>query len=118
MWTQDEAIALCRKVEAFAPKYGAHVALTGGTLYKYGVRKDCDILFYCIRQWDEINQDALLERMAKEGFVIGAQKGWVRKAEWNGKPIDLFFPEAYPAGDDDEYGRFIDGDVQFGEYLP
>ena len=118
MWTQEEAISLCRKIEAFSPEYGAHVALTGGCLYKEGVRKDCDILFYCIRQWPEIDETGLLGRLAKEGFAIGKRKGWVWKADYQGNPVDLFFPEAYPAGDgDDEYGRFIDGNIQFGEYL-
>jgi len=119
MWTQDEAIELCRKIEAFAPEYGAHVALTGGCLYKDGVRKDCDILFYAIRQWPEIDEDGLLKRLAKEGVAIGNRKGWVRKATYGGMPLDIFFPEAYPAGEgDDEYSAFIDGEIQIGEYLP
>lgn len=40
MWTQKEAIELCVKIEAICPKYGCHVALTGGLLYKEGERKD------------------------------------------------------------------------------
>ena len=119
MWTQEEAINLCRKIEEFCPKYGAHIALTGGTLYKDGVRKDCDILFYCIRQWDKIDETGLLERLSKEGLNIGKRKGWVWKAEYNGNPVDMFFPEAYPAGDlSDEYGKFIDGDIEFGDFIP
>src|SRR3546814_15766415 len=47
-WTLDDAVALCRKIEKIAPEYGAHVALTGGTLYKDGPRKDVDLLFYQI----------------------------------------------------------------------
>lgn len=49
-WTQEEAIQLCRLLEALAPTFGCHVALTGGCLYKDGERKDCDILLYRIRQ--------------------------------------------------------------------
>lgn len=45
-WTQSEAIDFCKKIEAICIKYGCHVALTGGTLYGDGPRKDCDILFY------------------------------------------------------------------------
>lgn len=42
VWTQREAIDLCIKLERIAPAFGAHVALTGGLLYKSGQRKDCD----------------------------------------------------------------------------
>lgn len=105
MWKMSDAIELCRKIEAFAPEYGAHVALTGGCLYKDGFRKDCDILFYCIRQWDGIDEPGLLDRLAREGVSIKERKGWVRKADWNGLPVDLFFPEAYPANGDDDYGK-------------
>jgi hypothetical protein len=53
-WTQADAIALCRKIEEHVPDAGMHVALTGGCLYKDGTRKDADILFYRIRQADEL----------------------------------------------------------------
>ena len=39
-WTQEQAIALCRKIEAVCPPFGCHVALTGGALYKDGPRKE------------------------------------------------------------------------------
>jgi hypothetical protein len=83
-------------VESVCPKYGAHVALTGGTLYKDGPRKDCDILFYCIRQLDGIDEDGLLKKLEGIGFEIGKKHGWVRKAKFEGKPIDMFFPDANP----------------------
>ena len=54
-WTQPEAIALCKDLEAFAPEYGCHVALTGGLLYKDGPRKDVDIVLYRVRQVSEID---------------------------------------------------------------
>lgn len=59
VWDQKTAIDLCSKIELICPQYGCHVALTGGTLYKEGPRKDCDILFYRIRQVDEIDHDNL-----------------------------------------------------------
>lgn len=96
-WTQKEAGAICRQFEKVAPEFGAHVALTGGLLYKDGPRKDCDILFYCIRQWDAIDEEGLLAALERLGLVIVQQYGWVRKAKWFGKDVDLFFPEAYPA---------------------
>lgn len=97
LWAQDEAIRLAKFVEEIAPKFGAHVALTDGCLYKEGRRKDIDLLFYCIRQLDEIDEDGLLDALMRHGFVIGERKGWVRKATFCGRDVDLFFPEAYPA---------------------
>lgn len=97
-WTRDQAISLCMAVEAIAPGYGAHVALTGGLLYKEGRRKDADLLFYCIRQLDRIDEEGLLAALETNiGLVVERQHGWVRKAKWMDLPVDLFFPEAYPA---------------------
>lgn len=92
-WTTDEALVLCRLIETFAPLYDAHVALTGGTLYKDGPRRDVDILFYRIRQAAGINTQGLLDMLRANGFEIGKQYGWVIKAKYEGKPVDLFFPE-------------------------
>jgi|TARA_R100000093_G_C1924607_1_gene66750 hypothetical protein len=119
-WDIIEAAEMCREIEAFCPEYGAHVALTGGTLYKDGRRKDCDILFYCIRQRDNIDEIGLLGRMRKEGFEIGVRKGWVRKAKFRGKNVDIFFPEAYPAssGQSDDYEEVSRGSHGFGCILP
>jgi len=92
---------LCREVEAICPNFGCHVALTGGLLYKDGARKDCDLLFYRIRQIDVIDIDGLFD--ALDGIGIGRLSGfgWCYKAEFQGKPIDCFFPESA----DGEYER-------------
>ena len=92
-WTQQQAINLCRLVEAICPKYGCHVALTGGTLYKIGERKDADILFYRIRQVNEIDVDGLMEAMREIGVTPGEDFGWCYKATYEGRSIDFFFPE-------------------------
>lgn len=93
-WKTVEAMNLCRLIEQIAPEYGAHVALTGGLLYKDGERKDADILFYRIRQVDQIDSLGLFAAIERE---LGVKKvggfGWCHKAEWNGKKIDFFFPE-------------------------
>lgn len=102
MWTRERAIALCIAVEAIAPQYGAHVALTGGLLYKDGERKDADLLFYCIRQVDRIDEEGLLKALERIGLIVTKQCGWVRKAKWFDLDVDLFFPEAYPAGSGEE----------------
>lgn len=103
-WTQDQAIELCRKIEAIAPKYGCHVALTGGTLYHFGERKDADILFYRIRQIAYIDVNGLMLALSDMGVCTGRDYGWCYKAHYLGKPIDFFFPDRegieYPGHDD------------------
>lgn len=92
-WTQKIAIDLCVAIEAICVPFGCHVALTGGTLYKEEPRKDCDILFYRIRQTKEIDVPGLLSALAAIGIIHTKDHGWVQKAVWDGRPIDLFFPE-------------------------
>lgn len=92
-WTLSEAVALCTVVEAICPQFGAHVALTGGVLYKEGPRKDVDILFYRIRQVEYIDTDGLMEALRAVGIEPGPDYGWCYKATLRGKPIDFFFPE-------------------------
>jgi hypothetical protein len=96
-WTQAEAIELCRLVEAVCVAQGdCHVALTGGLLYKDGPRKDCDLLFYRVRQADWINVEGLFTAL----FAIGLQRTrvpdgehFVVKATWRGRNVDCLFPE-------------------------
>lgn len=92
-WTKEEAIALCCEVEAIAPAFGAHVALTGGCLYKEGSRKDADVMLYRIRQIEKIDTDGLFYALEKIGFTGIKGFGWVFKGHYKSKPVDLFFPE-------------------------
>ena len=104
MWTQAEAIALCKQIEAIAPSFGLHVALTGGLLYKEGPRKDADILLYRVRDITplEINWTAFFKALSDQ---LGIQQdprhdyGWCKKATWQGQNIDFFNPD-----DDGSYG--------------
>lgn len=103
-WTLADAVALCVLLEAVAPHYGAHVALTGGTLYKDGPRKDADILIYRIRQIEYVDVDGLMQAFAAIGVEPGQDYGWCYKAIFHGKPVDFFFPEReggdqYPGSD-------------------
>lgn len=93
MWTQEEAIALCREVERVCPEFGCHVALTGGTLYKDGARKDLDLLFYRIRQTPKIDDAGLFAALAAIGLVKDRGFGWCHKATYRDKAVDIFFPE-------------------------
>jgi hypothetical protein len=92
-WTLQEAIALCVLLESICPKHGCHVALTGGLLYRDGPRKDCDVVFYRIRQWGCIDTEDLWPALEKVGFKLKSGFGWCFKAEFQGKPVDVFFPE-------------------------
>ena len=94
MWTTEKAIELCKVVEAIAPEYGLHVALTGGLLYKDGPRKDCDILLYRIREVNQPNWNGLWIALAGVGVVLDADFGWCKKAKWNGLDVDIFDPDA------------------------
>lgn len=115
-WVQEDALALCALIEKFAPEYGCHVALTGGCLYKEGERKDVDIMFYRIRELDEIDEAGLLQRLGAEGFTIGKRFGWVVKATlpgelpWTTANIDFFFPESTHNDDGNPY-RSPNGDL-------
>jgi hypothetical protein len=93
-WTLIDAVKVATELERIAPLHGAHVALTGGCLYKTGPRKDLDILFYRIRQVKEIDESGLLAALEDRGFELGSRYGWVQKATYDGKPVDLFFPES------------------------
>src|SRR5690554_5181244 len=87
------AVELCRKIEEFAPQYGSHVALTGGCLYKDGDRKDIDLLFYRIRQVDDIDYTGLFNALSGIGFSDCNGFGWLFKSTYAGVNIDMFFPE-------------------------
>jgi hypothetical protein len=92
-WIQEQAVDLCRKIEVIAPKYGCHVALTGGTLYHFGERKDADILFYRIRQVESVDVAGLMDGLRGIGVDPGQDFGWCYKATYEGRSIDFFFPE-------------------------
>ncbi len=94
MWTQADAIELCKVVEAVCPPYGCHVALTGGLLYKGGERKDADLLFYRIRQTQKIDDVGLFTALELVGLKKLNDFGFCVKADYKGKPLDIFFPES------------------------
>lgn len=99
-WTQSQAIDLCVKLEAIAPAYGFHVALTGGTLYKAteGPRKDIDIILYRIRQMrgqdPELDLQGFLTAIESIGIQRSKEFGWCRKCIYNHtQAIDFLLPE-------------------------
>lgn len=92
-WALEQAVALCIQIEGICPKYGCHVGLTGGTLYKPGERKDLDIIFYRIRQVERIDLEGLWMALDEIGVVEKSGFGWCHKATYHEKNIDIFFPE-------------------------
>jgi hypothetical protein len=93
-WTLDEAIPVIIKIEQIAPKVGCHVALTGSILYgNGGPKKDLDLLFYRIRQWDKIDMAGLFSGLETLGMQHISGFGWCHKAKYKERPIDMFFPE-------------------------
>lgn len=92
-WTHQQAVSLCVSIESVCPKFGCHVALTGGLLYKDGERKYLDILFYRIRQSKEIKMDGLWDALDGIGVSMKSGFGWCYKGEFESRPIDFFFPE-------------------------
>jgi hypothetical protein len=104
MWTRESGIELCIAVEEIAKQCGYHIGLTGGLLYKSGERKDLDIVVYSVRQVNP-NQDKLFRMLAQIGIQEVANYGFVVKARFLGKSIDLLFPETEKS-DDPQYGGF------------
>jgi hypothetical protein len=102
LWLQHEAIDFAAHVENYAEDYGAHIALTGGCLYKSGPRKDLDLVVYRIRQVVDIDRVGFFERLERciSGFVLVTRKPhFCMKAMLNGKEIDFLFPETENGGD-------------------
>ena len=94
-WTRQQLIELCIAIEAVCVPFGCHVAMTGGCLYKSGPRKDADVLFYRIRQHKNIDGDGLFEALARLGLNYVSGFRWCWKFEYEGKTVDLLFPEEF-----------------------
>lgn len=103
-WTLPAALDLIKQIEEVCPACGCHVALTGGVLYKDGGRKDLDLLFYRVRQ-TMLNHEALEDALAQLGIIVTSKRGWLWKAKYFVRDIDIFFPEPRDASPqtNDEY---------------
>ncbi len=110
-WIRAEGILLAREVESVCVPFGCHVALTGGVLYKDGPRKDCDLIFYRIRQVEKIDMAGLWNALAQVGLEHVGGNGWCHKAAYQGKSVDCLFPE----------GKWLDKDgveITYGSGTP
>lgn len=95
-WSVTEAVELCTLIQSVSPNHNCHPALTGGLLYKTGLRKDCDIVIYQRGDTDgvrpPINWDGLWFDLVKIGLDMNVDYGYVKKCVWRGKTVDIFDP--------------------------
>ena len=103
-WTFDSARDLIVRLEARLPEAGCHVALTGGVLYKEGQRKDLDLIIYRIRDMN-INDKVLLEVFQQCGVEVIRKYGWMYKAKYRNRGIDILIPES---GGNEKYPSTMD----------
>jgi hypothetical protein len=104
MCSQNDGIELCNILrDALAP-LGIFPALTGGLLYKNGLRKDIDIVLYRHRQQvEQFETTNIKDQLQKAGVEIIEFYGFVTKAKWNGFTVDLFNPETKEMLDGGDY---------------
>ena len=98
VWSREMAVELCTLIQGVSPPFNAHPALTGGLLYKEGMRKDCDIVIY--RRGDtggvrpDLNWDGLWKAMEAFGLRLIRDYGYVKKCLWirhdEWLPVDVF----------------------------
>ena len=105
-------MALCKILYDNLKDIGIYPALTGGLLYKEGMRKDIDIVLFRNRQElieFETTQDDIKNALSKSGVEITSYHGFVTKAKWKGITVDLFNPETKDFTDekygDDQNGK-------------
>lgn len=92
--TLEDGIELCKILHEELHSKGYFPALTGGLLYKEGKRKDIDIVLYRHRQdVTDFETIDLLNALSKVGVQITGSNGFITKATWKGKIVDLFNPE-------------------------
>ena len=87
-----KAVEICKVIHnTLSPLY--YPALTGGTLYKDGERKDIDIVIYRHREKDYVDMLDVAESLKLVGFTDFVFYGWCTKCKYQGISIDLFNPE-------------------------
>lgn len=99
------AIELCMKIYDQLKDKGVYPALTGGTLYKKGDRKDIDILLYFKRENKSFETKELEKDLAEIGITdFNYVTGYLCKAKYNNINIDIMNPETESL---DDYGDDI-----------
>ena len=101
-WSLDTAVDACAKIENVVSGFGFHVALSGGTLYKSGIRKDVDIWIYphSVDRNTPLNRTEVDYMADKVARIFGTTYSRASTKCYNddkivyklGNNIDLFFP--------------------------
>lgn len=105
----SNAIRICTILYKLLEPYHVFPALTGGTLYKQGIRKDLDIILYKGSNGGELDAKTMLDKhvpilnnvgtsletlLRNEGFDGMTDYGRVIKCKYGDTAIDLIMPEA------------------------
>lgn len=98
-----DAVAICKLLEPELAKHGFHVALTGGTLYGEGGRKDIDLVFYRIRNNPKFPQDFVSTSARRNavnkylrddlGMILLGSYGFVHKWQKGSLKLDIMYPD-------------------------
>lgn len=111
----DGGVQLCRLVHSVSPSFGIFPALTGGTLYRNGPRKDYDVILYHHRQMQQDYQQlgatlALLGITDPNGNALWKYTDplWCTKAKWAGNSVDFLCPDV----DGDNYAEISAGTAE------
>lgn len=96
-WGLAKAIALCTAIQNLPSQdFSCHPALTGGLLYKEGLRKDCDIVIYQRGdkdgKRDPIDWPGLWAALEGIGLLLENDFGYVKKCRYEGLVVDILDP--------------------------
>lgn len=106
--SREVADKLCKKLYNTLKEYNVYPALTGGTLYKRGKRKDIDIILYkgdnggILELTEKVYAKIPMSKPVKvlmglledAGLSDFNNYGRVVKCKYDGYDIDIIFPEA------------------------
>ena len=84
-----KAIDLCRRLEPKFSRFGYHVGLTGGCLYKEGERKDVDIIVYPHQDKNVVPVPELLEKIKSTGLTY-EREGTGLSMGYDAKEVHVF----------------------------
>lgn len=98
--SQEAAIEICKEIYPKLSEAGFYPALTGGSLYKEGLRKDVDIIIYRNRQAaPQFEMTDIKDLLIELGFTDLEFFGFVTKSQYKGVSVDIFNPESTAGGD-------------------
>lgn len=88
-------------MESMSVNHGLHIALTGGSLYKSGARKDIDFVLYHAsgEQRSYTAVEDFFSDLHASGFSNIKNYGRVTKCTYEGQSIDILYPEYMHRGE-------------------